>query len=305
MEKIQPVKILTGYECNNNCIFCLLSFNKSSRRQSAGAGPAPPWEKASNKTTEEIKERILQAKEAGASALEFTGGEPTIRKDFFRLLDFAGEQGFKPIIISTNGRMFSEKGFAEKTVGSGTKEFIFNIVSHRQETHDYLTQVQGSFRQTVKGVKNLGELGAKQRGNLLVCRQNYKSLPETVEFFAGLGFTGISIIYPHFRGNAKEHEKEIAVKMSRAAPHIIEALNRGRGRTEMAVCNIAPCFLKGYEKFVRMEPAASEATLFMKKIVKEKTRVPACGKCKYSAKCGGIDRNYLKLFGAREVKPVC
>lgn len=82
-------------------------------------------------------ERILRAKKAGVSTLDFTGGEPTIRKDFFQLLEFAGEQGFPLIRVITNGRMFAHKGFAEKTVSSGVREFRFNLVSHRPEIHDY------------------------------------------------------------------------------------------------------------------------------------------------------------------------
>src|SRR3989344_2586337 len=62
--------------CNQRCVFC----------------SAPPV--GGEMPFEDIRERMDRLKEEGTTDLMITGGEPTLRKDFFRVLELAQSTGF-------------------------------------------------------------------------------------------------------------------------------------------------------------------------------------------------------------------
>jgi uncharacterized radical SAM superfamily Fe-S cluster-containing enzyme len=51
--------------------------------------------------------------------VQFTGGEPTLHPDFFRLLKTANEMGFSHVQIATNGLRIAEPEFARKAAEAG------------------------------------------------------------------------------------------------------------------------------------------------------------------------------------------
>jgi len=83
--------------CNFNCNFCYANVQKS------GYLVEP--------SLEEI-DRIMnhfRNKPMPAPAIMFTGGEPTVRKDFPEICKMAKDHGFKEVIVATNGYGFSRK----------------------------------------------------------------------------------------------------------------------------------------------------------------------------------------------------
>jgi uncharacterized radical SAM superfamily Fe-S cluster-containing enzyme len=83
--------------CNFNCNFCYANVEK------AGYLIEP--------TLEEI-ERIMdhfRNKPIPAVSIMFTGGEPTVRKDFPEICKMAKDKGFKEVIVATNGYGFQKK----------------------------------------------------------------------------------------------------------------------------------------------------------------------------------------------------
>jgi MoaA/NifB/PqqE/SkfB family radical SAM enzyme len=81
-------EIKTGTACNNNCIFCLNEQRGIFRK------------------TEEIKREIDALSDNGVTSISFTGGETSIRPDFFELISYAKRRGCN-VSIQTNGRAFS------------------------------------------------------------------------------------------------------------------------------------------------------------------------------------------------------
>jgi uncharacterized radical SAM superfamily Fe-S cluster-containing enzyme len=83
--------------CNMNCNFCYANVGK------AGYLIEP--------SLEEI-DRIMKHfrnKPIPAPAIMFTGGEPTVRKDFPEICKMAKDHGFQEVIVATNGYGFSRK----------------------------------------------------------------------------------------------------------------------------------------------------------------------------------------------------
>lgn len=83
--------------CNFNCNFCYANVQKS------GYLIEP--------TLEEIDKimKHFRNKPIPAPAIMFTGGEPTVRKDFPEICKMAKDNGFKEVIVATNGYGFQKQ----------------------------------------------------------------------------------------------------------------------------------------------------------------------------------------------------
>ena len=293
MEK--KIALILGYECNNNCRFCYCANKKNKFKPIS---------------TSQAKKILEKAIERGCSFVDFNGGEPTIRKDIFELVAYAKDLGFKTIAITTNGRMFSYKKFAEKMVKCGLNHAVFSIHGHKAELHDYLTRCKGSFVQATKGLKNLKEINPDIYicTNTTITRINYKFLPQIAENNIKLGANGCEFIFVHPRGNA----------LREVAPFIPKTIEIGKKYdiNHFHFRYFPLCYMVGFENYLselvalfalREEHIGPEfEDLNVEKGRKEIGRVkgPQCKACKYYSICEGIFREYAERRGFKELVPV-
>lgn len=131
-------------------------------------------------STKQIFNLIEDAKRIGIPYFNLWGGEPLLRKDIFRI----GKKLKKSRIISsitTNGQLIT-KDKAKKLNES------FNIVKVSfkglEKSHDNITNVKGSYKKTLEGLKNL--INTKNRKcqiiiNFVVNEKNYKDISQFVK----------------------------------------------------------------------------------------------------------------------------
>ena len=98
LRKAIPLRVCfeLTYNCNFNCRHCYVpkAYQREYRKKEL--------------KTEEVFFILRQLKQAGGFYLGFTGGEPFLRRDILRILDFAKRCGFQ-IIINTNGSLLEKK----------------------------------------------------------------------------------------------------------------------------------------------------------------------------------------------------
>jgi uncharacterized radical SAM superfamily Fe-S cluster-containing enzyme len=94
--------------CNLDCPVCFASAN------SAGYVSQPTYE-----MVVELLRSLRQTKPVPSTAIQFTGGEPTVHPDFHRICRTANEMGFSHVQIATNGLTHANLEFAEKSVEAG------------------------------------------------------------------------------------------------------------------------------------------------------------------------------------------
>ncbi len=164
MEK--TLKVILGFSCNNNCIFCLDEKNKNIK----------------TRTTAEIIDEIEKGKKEGAANIVFTGGEPTIRQDIFELVSYAKQSGFQKIRIQTNGRMFYYRDFCEKLIRCGADRFDIHIQGHRADLNDSMARSKDSFIQAEAGIRNLKLLGQEVTATIVLNRYNLPFLEDMLSF---------------------------------------------------------------------------------------------------------------------------
>ena len=131
--------------CNFKCGYCLpngYQIDKSDNRKFL--------------QLEEIKRLAKVFSKLGVCKIRLTGGEPTVRKDFFDIIKILkNEAGIKKVTITTNGYHLDKK--AKMFVDSGLNGINISIDSLDRNTfkkvtgHDRLPEI-------LKGIKNLQDL---------------------------------------------------------------------------------------------------------------------------------------------------
>ncbi len=131
--------------CNFKCGYCLpngYQVDKSDNRKFLHL--------------DEIKRLAKCFSELGVCKIRITGGEPTVRKDFFdiiKVLKF--EAGIKKVVITTNGYHLDRK--AKQLVDSGLNGINISIDSLDRETFKNITS-HDRLPEILKGIKNLQDL---------------------------------------------------------------------------------------------------------------------------------------------------
>ncbi len=132
--------------CNFKCGYCLpngYQIDKSDNRKFLHI--------------DEIKRLAKALSELGVCKIRLTGGEPTVRKDFFDIVKILkNESGIKKVVITTNGYHLDQK--AKPLLNSGLNGINISIDSLDRETfkkvtgHDRLPEI-------LSGIEKLQDLG--------------------------------------------------------------------------------------------------------------------------------------------------
>ena len=302
--KIKKTVIIIGYRCNNRCRFC----NDANKRE------------LHNKTTKEIQQEMIDAKNRGTTYIELIGGETTIRPDAVELIKFAKNLGFKTINMATNGRMFSYLEFTKKVIKAGLTDIIFSIHGHNAKIHDYLTQSPGSFDQLLEGLNNFKKLGFKKIGsNTTIVKQNYKYLPQIGQFIYNQGIRNSEFIFvdPNY-GGAYDNFDKLVPQISKIAPYVKNCLDIGKKNKipHWHIRYVPLCYFQDHlDQISELQEVATFKTEHLapdfenfdvensrKSIGRKKTK--KCKDCKLFDSCEGIWKEYLKRYGDKELEPI-
>lgn len=301
---IKKTVILTDYQCNNRCIFCI---NAEKRN-------------LPTRTTLEIKREMLGARKRGRTYLELIGGEFTIRPDALELVSFAKNLGFKTIAMSTNGRMYSYLDFTKKMIKAGLTDIIFSIHGFNAKTHDYLTQSTGSFEQLLAGLANFRKLGFKNIGsNTTIVKHNYKVLPKIGQFIYDQKIENAEFIFvdPNY-GGARVNFKELVPQISKIAPYVKKCLDIGKeNRLPHWVIRYVPlCYFQDYLEQVselgevnkfqteHFAPDFKNFDVESSRMTIGRIKSKRCRNCQLNSLCEGIWKEYARYFGDKELKPI-
>ena len=146
--KFPYIRLSISDVCNFKCGYCLPDGYKI--------------DKSDNRTfinTEEIKRLARALSELGVSKIRLTGGEPTIRKDFFEIIKIIKENtGIKKTVITTNGYKLDK--IANDIKNSGLDGINISIDSLDPKIFKKITG-HDRLEEILRGIKNLQELNFK------------------------------------------------------------------------------------------------------------------------------------------------
>ena len=146
--KFPYIRLSISDVCNFKCGYCLPDGYKI--------------DKSDNRTfinIEEIRRLARALSELGVSKIRLTGGEPTVRKDFFEIIKIIKENsGIKKTVITTNGYRLDK--IANDIKNSGLDGINISIDSLNPDTFKKITG-HNRLEEILRGIKNLQELNFK------------------------------------------------------------------------------------------------------------------------------------------------
>ena len=122
----------------------------------------------------------------------FIGGEPTLYKGLDTLVTQAKAQGIEEATVVTNGRALSNHAFSARLLEAGVDIFSITVHSSRPDIHDRIAGAP-SWEQTIKGIRNVVDLGGKCILNMVAGRENLGDIPSSIPWLLDLGVDGITL----------------------------------------------------------------------------------------------------------------
>lgn len=122
---------------------------------------------------------VNQLDEIGVAAIAFSGGEPLISKDFWKVAKYAFSKGFY-LAVATNGTLISEK-IARRLKNIGIKYVEISLDGPNAKIHDKFRGIKGAFDATIRGIKNAIAAGIDVGIATTATKENIKHIPEIIK----------------------------------------------------------------------------------------------------------------------------
>lgn len=303
---VKPIfLIVTGRACNSGCIMCSIRYEGVSTIDGS---------------TDQILKDMIRGKKENNDRIEFTGGEPTVRKDIVFLIEQAKKLKYKEIGINSNGILFENVQFCDKLIRAGLTHVTFSLHSHNEKLNKLITRSSHSFEKTIIGIKNALHLKLNVSVTTVILKSNYLYIFEIGKLLYKLGvyFWNITDLLPD--GLALEKYKKLCVErllVSEALFRLVPIVNKFNNISFYAFspCLVHPDLLNqegtaiitASQKFDVEKPVGYNRTKSSQLLTGENytnvrlKHVQICSNCKFSNKCPGIWIEYLRLYGDKEI----
>lgn len=157
------------YACNLRCKHCYATAGKPLQDEL---------------TTEEALDAIDKLNKLGVTIIAFSGGEPLVRKDIFKLTSYAASKGIY-VAIATNGTLIT-KEMAKKMKENGVS-YVQISLDGTKETHENFRGIKGCYDKAVEGIKNCVRESLFVNVSTTVTKYNYGDVPAVIDLCEKLG----------------------------------------------------------------------------------------------------------------------
>lgn len=256
-------------QCNNRCLMC----------------SQPPLNRNDIDKLFEKNLLILDSAPSGLKDIGITGGEPTLLEEkLFDLLEkIKSKLPDNQIHILSNGKAFAKRDFTKELGRVGDGKLLMGIPLHSDygPDHDQITQVKGSFVETMKGLYNLAEFGIKIELRIVVSKLNFNRLYSLSSFiYKNLPFVSyISFMGLEDTGYTVKNYERVWIDPDMYQIQLEKAvLNLATWGMDVSVFNLPHCCLpESLHEFAR------------KSISDWKVKyLPSCQKCSVILDCCGL-----------------
>lgn len=272
-------------KCNSNCIMC--PTPERDRR----------WQERRS-----ARQLIHYAEYIPNDAEHFTitGGEPfMIGREIFDFLAYLKNTMINTeFLILTNGRIFSVVEYSIRLKNTVPNHTLIGIPLHAATSslHDHITQVPGSFIQTVQGITNLLKQGLRIEIRIVVTKLNVMDLKDLAAFIAE-NFTGIDhvcIMAMEMTGNACVNKELVWISYREQFSYVKQAVDvLAKHGVDVTLYNFPLCTV-----------GSAYWMLCRRSISEPKVRyLEKCGKCRVKHLCGGAFAGTIRLE-EDEIEPI-
>lgn len=281
MPLTEPIVCITN-KCNKDCIFCSIIGTNRDHPDS----------------------RIKATIDKFRDTISIEGGEPMLSPRLVNWVSYASRMGVRDIIVCTNGARCSNSAFVTQLINAGVTMFNVNFQAHDPRLFDRITRTKRGFKRNVESIKNLIAVagGSRVRITLVVHSMVSRFLPGYAKFvireFPGIFYIGFNLakVLGHV-----VRRKRLVPRLAETAPYLKKAMSMLKEANIRFISDGFPlCFLEGFESdAIDTYKMVHGADVFMG----EKTLTPACRNCTLKKICGGVRKDYFKIYGDKEISP--
>lgn len=235
--------------CNLKCIHC---YTDSECRRYEG-----------ELTLDEAREMMIDLAEFKIPALLFSGGEPLVRSDLFKLAEFGKQLGLR-LTMSTNGTLITED-IAVKIKETGFT-YVGISLDGIGEVNDKFRGKKGAFDRAVAGFRNCKKVGQKVGLRLTLTRHNYENLHQIFDLIEAEDIDRVCFYHLAYAGRGNNiYEDDLSYAETRHAMDIIlerteNFYRQGLKKDILTVDNhVDGIYL--YMKLLRKNPKGAEEVL--------------------------------------------
>ena len=140
-----PAPLLSlGSACNNACLVC--------------GPPRMPGERAAPSSARDAVAGLERLARMGCERIRVGGGEPTLSPHLAEVLHAAARWGVR-VELRTNARLLAYPRFVDRLRAVAPERLVTALHGPSAGTHDPVTRAEGSFRQTLRGLRNARRAG--------------------------------------------------------------------------------------------------------------------------------------------------
>ncbi|URZ15141.1 putative heme d1 biosynthesis radical SAM protein NirJ1 [Clostridium felsineum] len=195
---------------------CTKTCNLSCKHCYAGADEKKYKEELS---TEEALNFISDLSDFKVPVIIFSGGEPLIRKDIFKLIEFAKKNNIRST-LSTNGTLIDEV-MAERIKKAGVSYVGVSIDGIGEKNDDFRGK-RGAYEKALQGIRNCKKIGQRVGLRFTINRYNYKELEKIFQLVEDEKIDRVCFYHLVYSGRGSSMiDKDISKEEARAAMDLI------------------------------------------------------------------------------------
>ena len=291
--------------CNQDCDFCNILEEGGSDFTS------------SPKYLKRMLEQIVSLKLTDAT-VNFTGGEPTLRKDLVMLVAYAKHLGIARVVVQTNGLRFAQPKYLDAILRAGLDDALISFHSHDETISDRMTRAPGTWAKTHAGITAAVEAGLPVSLNAVITNDNIDTFGETIDYITktwpGLEGVILSPLQPHGRILNRMEKFPTYDELKAPVRLAAEKLMAAGIHFYLSYCENPLCWL--LDTF-DIEPTQEVRRYIVRRLNantcgdchlsttmdKDKVKTAACETCYMQDVCFGLWRKYDEHFGHSELRP--
>ena len=223
-------KLDTGTFCNYDCEFCyyqgLLDVVTNF---------------------DEIKRRIDILESYGIAEVDLSGGESSVHKQWFEILDYCNDR-FDSISTLSNGWAFSKEKFMIKSKEHGLREILFSVHGYDEKSHDEIVRRPGAWKRIHKAIELAHKHDITVRINCTVYQRNCEGLKSYHEILKKLNPLEINFLTLNYWVNNQYAEP---INYKQVTDNIKTCIDNIKDHVKYINVRYTPyCYMEGYEQYV-------------------------------------------------------
>jgi uncharacterized protein len=277
-----------GFSCNHNCVHCVVS-------NSAKYGDL------SFNIIEQIIENIPKE-----NSITITGGEPTIRSNFIKIVDLC--KNHSRISVQTNGTGLTDE-ICKKLINYSIS-ILLTIHSSNKDIYNKVARCpEDSFDKAILAAKYLTKYNITFVWQIVVHKLNINTVFETFLFAKSINKNvKLKLTYPDPGGNADN--KDLLCTYTELQSLVDKLIQEFKN--DITFEGFPLCLLQKHKiLYTYKQHEESIGVNFSKNLHIEKYNmsnrriyIKVCDDCLYKNKCNGIYKKYIKYFGSNEFKNI-